>query len=238
MHACMYICLYIDNIAKMFLYIFFCLYAGRPLSILHVRQIVLPELYTERLVAELAQCLVGPNAEYAAFIHRVNDLPICDLVAAYRQIFPAPLPFPHPEPQRQVLTDADYRLFSAYVYSFPAGGPAPPPRPSSSSAAPELVLNEYRMQMLAHLWRLEGDLPPPVGDVTLPFLSYLSYVNGYSADLTVLINDYRVHKMVNLTRDPVSATAVDLIHNILRETPEDRFTIAQVRAHPWMTESP
>ena len=222
----------------------YCMFIGKPISRVHARLQALPSLYTIERIANFARSIPpGIDPDYAAFISIMNSFPIADLIAAYRQIFPDPVQYPHPDPDRQVLPAADYQRFSDYVYSFPmdgGGGPsssssAPSPLPSSSNADATIVLNEYRMQMLAHLWR-EPLLP--IGAVTQPFLDYMTHVNGdgHFADVGSFIRAYRVHTMINLTQSPVSDAAVDLIHGLLRENPADRLTIAQVRAHAWMTD--
>ena len=199
------------------------------MSLIHARQLALPYLYTMDGIADFAQSdPTGIEPEYAEFIQRVNSLPIGDLIAAYRQIFPDPVRYPHPDLDRQVLPAADYQQFTDYVYSLPVVGGRPP-------APSEIVLNEYRMQMLAHLWRQQQQ---PLGVVTQPFLEYMTYVNDYYADVGSFIRAYRVHAMVNLTQTPVSDAAVDLLHSLLKENPEERLTIAQVRAHPWMMTEP
>ena len=177
-------------------------------------------------------------ADYAAFINPINSFSIVELLAAYREIFPAPLPFPHPDPERQVLPAADYERFTEYVYhTFPLADPRQPPPASSSSAEPAIVLNEYRMQVLAHLWGWEPPLVP-AGAVTQKFIDHMmNDINEPYADLGVFIREYRVHVMVNLTQPwttSLTGDAIDLIHNLLQADPARRLTIAQVRAHPWM----
>lgn len=211
--------------------------------LIHARQQEFPKLYSKQGLSIFSQSIPsGIKQEYAAFVDIMNSFPIVDLIAAYRQIFPDPVQYPHPDPDRQVLPAADYQRFSEYVYSFPVGGPsssssAPSPLPSSSSADATIVLNEYRMQMLAHLWR-EPQALSPIGAVTRPFVDYMTHVDGvgHFADVGSFIRSYRVHTMINLTQSPVSDAAVDLIHGLLQENPEKRLTIAQVRAHAWMTD--
>ena len=224
---------------------------GYPISSIHARQLALPYLYTNDGVADFSQSnLPFIDEDYAAFVDIMNSFPIVYPIAAYRQIFPDPVQYPHPDLDRQVLPAADYQRFSEYVYSFPVGGggggggpssssssSAPSPLPSSSSADATTVLNEYRMQMLAHLWR-ETQALSPIGAVTRPFLAYMTHVDGvgHFADVGSFIRSYRVHTMINLTQSPVSDAAVDLIHGLLQEDPANRLTIAQVRAHAWMTD--
>lgn len=52
-----------------------------------------------------------------------------------------------------------------------------------------------------------------------------------------MICEGRLGEMLHAWNMDLSAEAVHLIQHLLRENPQDRLTLAQVMAHPWLNSS-